>query len=1135
MAPHICHAADGAFFKTVGSRGPNNYQAYTQLRFGKVYLNANCAIVATASHQHSAGRKSKLFSFKIEWGSKQLTPLHFIGGGAKAHTRLGQGPAGPEHETHFAYDSLGYTLGNLGIWQGWAAKNSTLSFSLKGGGSAKWDKFQIAISGARNNLTRNGILVEDTANKTSVLITNPVAFGKSNGHWQQITCKYIAVGKGTGLQFAVPVASYDSIYVDPQLVFSGYSGSTADNWGTTATYDAAGNTLLAGIAFGFGFPTTSAGFQRVYNGLPNSFTSDVVIQKFSANGRQMLAATYLGGSSEDVPQSIVCRPDGSVVILGTTGSANFPVTRNAYQASFIGGPRVDPYQENFMIYPRGSDFFIAILSPNLDRLLESTYLGGSDNEGINNCLRGITANYGDEFRGTVEVTKQGNILICGLTFSANFPVQNALQPNYGGGGDGVICQFSADLQLQYATYIGGARFDIVNNLSLSSTGAVGFCGATASVNLPVTPGAYQSEKRPSAGANIRTLDGFAGVLPSNLGTQAIFITYSGTNEYDQAYFTAFDPAGYLWVLGQSTGNMPFYGTNGFGSTTGGLFLQQFAIDGSAVLVSARLGSLVNVPNISPTAFSIDLCGQIYLAGWGGELPIKSPCTYVATTTRGLAITPDAVQKVTDGADFYVAVLRTGATSLKYATFLGGAGVVEHVDGGTSRFDPKGQIYGAVCAGCGGNSLFPTTPGVFNGFNASNNCNMAAFKIDLTPLTEPLSVTPPKDTLCLGLPIVITHNAALPERSFISLGDGSPQTPATSPFTYTYKSAGRYRVVVVGKTSACAALDSVINFVTILDSAAKNKDTTVTFCNAASLLINLPRTPARLAWTGAPTIAPDTGYSVTVINPQNGQQLTLSYENRGTGCKAAAQVTLRGAAADIAPRARIAINSCLGSTDLLLFASQKPDSLLWQFNGLTYATDTVRLTFLSPIADTAIFTGKRNGCTQVWRIPVAIPIEKAILNLTVTKDSALVSCDEIKYTYKAPPSNSTFYRWYSGITLLSGEKFFAPPQGLVSTEIKLKAFSGPCVDSITFLHRPLSLFIPNVVTVNADTLNATFVLQNMPAAVIMHIYDRWGKLVAQNVVAREGYAFANEPAGVYFYCLLKDSKAFCKGWVELVKQ
>jgi len=99
--------------------------------------------------------------------------------------------------------------------------------------------------------------------------------------------------------------------------------------------------------------------------------------------------------------------------------------------------------------------------------------------------------------------------------------------------------------------------------------------------------------------------------------------------------------------------------------------------------------------ISPTAFMVDICGNIYAAGWGA----------VAAYT----VSPNCIQPITDGNDFYLLVLDQNATSMVYATYFGANGGWEHVDGGTSRFDPNGIVYEAICQGA---MNYPTTPGAY---------------------------------------------------------------------------------------------------------------------------------------------------------------------------------------------------------------------------------------------------------------------------------------------------------------------------------------------------------------------------------------------------------------------------------------
>lgn len=132
---------------------------------------------------------------------------------------------------------------------------------------------------------------------------------------------------GAGVDPALPLV------IDPVLVFSSYSGSTADNWGHTATYDEQGNLYSGGSTVGgAGFPATTGAFQ-----VENGGEWDVAILKFSPDGRRLLYATYLGGAATEVPHSLIVNPQGELVIFGTTSSRNFPTTANAYDRSFNGG------------------------------------------------------------------------------------------------------------------------------------------------------------------------------------------------------------------------------------------------------------------------------------------------------------------------------------------------------------------------------------------------------------------------------------------------------------------------------------------------------------------------------------------------------------------------------------------------------------------------------------------------------------------------------------------------------------------------------------------------------------------------------------------------------------------------------
>ena len=127
-------------------------------------------------------------------------------------------------------------------------------------------------------------------------------------------------------------------------------------------------------------------------------------------------------------------------------------------------------------------------------------------------------------------------------------------------------------------------------------------------------------------------------------------------------------------------------------------------------------------------FLVSDCYDIYLAGWGGSINQPDVPT---SSTSGFITTLDAHQSETNGNNFYIAVLDQNASTLKYATFMGGLNSSSnHVDGGTSRFDKSGRIYHAVCGGCGGNENgFTTTPGAYAEINDSDNCNLATSNLN----------------------------------------------------------------------------------------------------------------------------------------------------------------------------------------------------------------------------------------------------------------------------------------------------------------------------------------------------------------------------------------------------------------------
>lgn len=625
----------------------------------------------------------------------------------------------------------------------------------------------------------------------------PFAYQLSDGDTLEVPCFY-SVNNDT-LSFTFP-DSYDNnldLIIDPLLIFSTYSGSSADNWGNTATFDTLGNLYSGGIVFNDGFPTTIGAYQADFRG-----SVDIGILKYDSTGTNLIYATYIGGSGTEIPHSLIVNNNNELLIFGTTSSFNFPVTSNAYQQTFGGGSTTVPISG--IGFSNGTDIYIAKLSEDGSQLLAATYFGGSGNDGIIEDDHDLTINYGDQFRGDIIVDKDDNIYIASSTPSADFPLQDAFQDTFGGGTtDAVVAKFSPDLSsLLFSTYIGGNRMETAFSIKLDSDNNIYLAGGTNSLNFPTTPNAHQSAK------SSLDIDGYLLSISSD-SLKIINSTFIGTTNYDQVYFMDIDASNNLYVLGQSSGNIPV--TSGLFSEGGGQFIQKFSNDLSTLMWSTRFGSPDNNINISPTAFLVNTCGNIFITGWGGSV---NATPYIGGNTRDMPITEDAFQSETDGSDFYLMVLSDDATELLYGTYFGGiGGVGEHVDGGTSRFDKRGIVYHAVCAGCGGTSQFPSTPGVWSETNNSSNCNNAAFKFDLASLRA--RFTSNRSTGCPPTEIEF-YNQSIGGSTNTWLVNGEVFTNLDT-LVYTFEDPGTYTVtLIVEDDQTCIGRDQMSRSITIFD-------------------------------------------------------------------------------------------------------------------------------------------------------------------------------------------------------------------------------------------------------------------------------------------------------------------------------
>ena len=621
----------------------------------------------------------------------------------------------------------------------------------------------------------------------------PIAYQRINGQIVSLECSYLIDQNEISVHFPNGYDKNYELIIDPELIFSTYSGSVADNWGFTATYGLNGTLFGGGIVFGAGYPITVGAWESTFSG----GEVDIGITKYTADGTNLIYSTYLGGNDSDVPHSLIIDNSGNLVVMGSTGSTDFPVGQNAYSQTFNGG---DTIKWNGIDYLNGSDIFITKFSNDGTALLGSTYMGGSTNDGLN-LNSALQNNYGDQARGDVFIDEEDRIYVVSSTSSNDFPTTpDSEEQTFQGLQDGVVFSLSSDLsELNWSTYIGGSGYDAAYSIKVKE-GVTQLAGGTTSLDFPTTSGSFHPDYLGGSA------DGFV-ILLDTLGSVTAG-TYIGTNFYDQVYFLDDDSEGNIFVIGQTGGIYP-RSSNVYSNTNGKQFIHSLSPDLSKGLYSTKFGSISDDGDISLSAFLVDSCDHIYASGWGGGLPGQTGNTF------GLPITSDAYQSTTDGTDFYFIVFTKNMEELLYATFFGGAGVREHVDGGTSRFDKNGVIYQAVCAGCGGSDDFPTTPGAWSNVNGSFNCNLGTIKMEFD-LRDIEAIANVNDSVfCNDPPYQIPFYGSgeqIPYHEW-DFGDGSTSNEPDP--VHPYNSVGTYSIrYVVVDSNRCDITDTTYTEVTV---------------------------------------------------------------------------------------------------------------------------------------------------------------------------------------------------------------------------------------------------------------------------------------------------------------------------------
>jgi gliding motility-associated-like protein len=975
-------------------------------------------------------------------------------------------------------------------------------------------KIQVNKKGNLIIETKNGIIQEN----------KPYSYQIINGKIIEIPCEFEVKDKLVRFKLSKYNPDFELI-IDPELVFATYCGSPSDNFGMTATYGYDGTAYSSGIVYGNAYPTPDDNAYDINSNftvanVQGSPTTDVFISKYSQDGTQMLWTTFLGGGDDtqgtETAHSLICDKQNNIYVYGVTSSLDFPI-QNGFQTTHGGGSALSIANNGCRFGDVGTDIFVSKISVNGQNLLASTYIGGSENDGVNyhiTALNGpagnfvfydsLVNNYGDQFRGEIMLDSLNNCIIASCTRSTNFPTQNSIQGNNAGEQDGVLFKLNPDFSsLIFSTYIGGSSNDACYSVKIDSSYNIVFAGGTSSPDLMGTNGAYQENY------NGGVSDGFVGKLNAN-DNSLERITYLGSTNFDQVFFVEIDRNDKVFLLGQSEGGQFPVIDADFSNPNSAQFIAKLDENLSVIENSTVFGNGTGLINISPSAFLVDICGNMYVSGWGGGIITNSQAL------NDMPITTDAFQSFPpNGFDFYMMVIERSFSALKYASYLGGNLSGEHVDGGTSRFDKNGVVYQSVCGGCGANSDFPTSPNAWSSQNLSPNCNNLVFKFDFK-LVLNAEFTVSHETGCAPLNVIFSNNSSASDTYFWDLGNGDTTSSVFNP-TKTFSIPGNYEVTLITKDSICLLTDTAKILISIGNpfSHLVSNDTIMCEKNEIELFATGFGIADEFVWSTSidflDTLNSDLSDSSYTFTPQNQiQKFYVKISNFGCTVIDSVEIRLSSAGLSLIGQNRV----CQGDDFIVNAVNNSPFTYTYSWFPSELIQNQISTTSVNAVTNSAAYlfleVSSTDGCNFTDSILIDVsPIYEGNIDATAS-EYVILSGGET--TLSANPNGNYQYSWTPTDGLQSPNE-----QTTIATVEETTTFTVLITDGVCFASdtvtitcvidecEPPYVFVPNAFSPNDKNKNEIFYVRGLQITeMLLRIYNRWGELVFESIDPKNGW-------------------------------
>jgi len=515
------------------------------------------------------------------------------------------------------------------------------------------------------NISDDGDKIELTTRFGTLSTGKIYAYQVIDGKNRNIQCQFVRASGSISFK----LGNYDknfALIIDPKI-YATYLGGSGEDEITSSVIDKDNNLIVTGWTNSPNFPATTGAYDTSYYSEKDAFITKI---QLTGNERKIIFSTFIGGTGDDIPNTVGVDLNGNIFLAGETNSANYPTQSGV--SSLINGKK---------------DAFITKLSADGSKIFYSTYLGGEGDDYIlamgvgesgavyvtggtfsptfpSSVVYNIDGNKGREEafitkispsgssvvysaifttagldRGTAIAVdeSQATVIACGITDNPRFYTtpnsgSNRVWDRYcNGGWDGFIVKIgTSGAFCEFAGFFGGAKDDYINTVLLDKDGSFYIAGHTNSNIAAPNPTSEETDFPLSVGAIESKFKGVWDCFLSKFDktcNSLIFSTYFGGNNDDS-----------FLSLARHTGRNSVFATGYTGSSdfpivndpskpklSGGkdIILCEFDPLGTTVAMSTVAGGSLDDAGKSLT---IDSYGDIYITGYtlSKNFPANNP-------------------------------------------------------------------------------------------------------------------------------------------------------------------------------------------------------------------------------------------------------------------------------------------------------------------------------------------------------------------------------------------------------------------------------------------------------------------------------------------------------------------------------